>query len=181
MQGVQWMKVQLAEHDPHWHSEFEKVRSLLLQIWKENILDIQHVGSTSILGICAKPILDVGVVLRDLSAMDVAALEQHGYRYMGPRTPAQDRHLFILYVNKDGSEEVALHHIHCYPPGTEDFRLLVGFRDYLNTHPEEAQQYNFLKADLAQKYPHDRFAYSDGKRAFIERIHRILASSSQEE
>ena len=174
MQGVEWMKVRLLEHDPVWSEEFLHAKQLILKIWTDNVQDIQHVGSTSIHGISAKPILDIGVVLRDFRKMDMEAMEKQGYRYMGPRNEAGDRHLFILYVEQGEHKEIALQHIHCYPMGSDDFKALVGFRDYLNEHPDEAAEYDALKRELATKYANDRFAYSDGKKGFIEKINSRL-------
>ena len=174
MQGVKWMKVALSEHDDGWSAEFVRAKELITRLWGDNVLDIQHVGSTSVKGICAKPILDIGVVLRDFEGMDVGAMENAGYRYMGPRNADDSRRLFILYVEKDGCADVAVQHVHCYPPGDAGFAQLVGFRDYLNAHPEEAARYDSIKRKLAQTFADDRFAYSDGKRAFIEEINEKI-------
>lgn len=170
MQGVQWMKVKLLPHDDKWHEEFERTKQLICRVWGDAVVDVQHVGSTSIRSISAKPILDVAVVLRSFADMDVEALKNEGYRYMGARTESGDRQLFIMYTTRDGVEDVALEHIHCYEPGNADFSALVGFRDYLNAHPEAAREYDEIKRRLAEVHPDDRFAYSEGKRRFIERI-----------
>ena len=174
MRGVKWMKVDLSAPDSLWSAEFEQSKTLLSSIFGQNLLDIQHVGSTSIRGISAKPILDIGVVLKDLEKLDIAAMEHSGYRYMGPRNPAASRHLFFKYADSDQHDDIALEHVHCYGPDDSDFKILVGFRDYLNEHPDIAAEYDALKKDLAAKYPDDRFAYSDGKRSFIERIIDVL-------
>ena len=137
------------------------------RLWCDAVLDVQHVGSTSIRSISAKPILDVAVVLRSFADMDVEALKNEGYRYMGARTESGDRRLFIMYTTRDGVEDVALEHIHCYEPGNADFAALVGFRDYFNSHPEAAREYEEIKWRLAETNPEDRFAHSEGKREFI--------------
>ena len=170
MQGVQWMKVRLLPHDDIWHEEFNRVKQLIYRVWGEAVVDVQHVGSTSIRSISAKPILDVAVVLRSFVEMDVEALENEGYRHMGVRTESGDRRLFIRYAAGEGAGEVALEHVHCYEPENADFAALVGFRDYLNVHPEAAREYDEIKRRLAEAHPDDRFAYSEGKRRFIERI-----------
>lgn len=174
MKDRESMDVVINEHDPSWHDEFLRVKELIHRIWEDNVLDIQHVGSTSISGICAKPILDIAVRLRDLSKMDIEKMEEHGYEYMGARNENSDRHLFIRYNQKQSFENIALQHIHCYSPASEDYWLQIGFRDYLNKHPEEAMKYDSIKRQLAQRFPNDRYAYSDGKREFIENvIHQI--------
>ena len=155
MKDRESMNVVISEHDSAWHDEFLRVKELIHSIWEDNILDIQHVGSTSINGICAKPILDIAVLLRDLSKMDIEKMEALGYEYMGARDSASARHLFIQYSQKQGCEDIALQ---------------IGFRDYLNQHPEEAMKYDSIKRQLAQRFPNDRYAYSAGKRDFIDGV-----------
>lgn len=176
MQGVQWMKVVLEEHSEEWEREYRREEALLRDVMGGNILDIQHVGSTSVRGICAKPILDIAVLLRDIDATDLPKMEKAGFRYMGARNEKDSRRLFIRYVERDGVRDIALTHVHCYRvQAEEEFRQLVCFRDYLNRHPQEAMRYDRIKRELAKAHGDDRFAYSDGKRAFIERINSIIS------
>jgi len=70
---------------------------------------------------------------------------------------------------------VITHHIHVYEPGNHDYINLIGFRDYLNANPEAAMEYGNIKASAAENHSDDRFAYSDRKREFIERIIREIA------
>lgn len=170
MKDRESMNVVIMEHDSSWHDTFLRVKEQICLIWEDNVLDIQHVGSTSISGICAKPILDIAVRLRDLSKMDIEKMEELGYEYMGARNERSDRHLFILYSQKQGCENIALQHVHCYSPESEDYWLQVGFRDYLNNNPSEAMKYDSIKRQLAQDFPNDRYAYSDGKREFVENV-----------
>jgi len=180
MKDHESMNVVIVEHEPSWHDEFLRVKEQICLIWKDNILDIQHVGSTSINGICAKPILDIAVRLHDLSKMNIEKMEERGYEYMGARNVSNGRHLFILYSQKQGSENIALQHVHCYSPESEDYWLQVGFRDYLNNHPNEAMKYDSLKRQLAQDFPNDRYAYSNGKREFIENVIYQVRKSRQQ-
>lgn len=173
MEGVKRYQVRLAPHNPQWASEFEEVRAQLRERWRGNLLDVQHVGSTAILGICAKPILDVAVQLRSVGAMDVAALQEVGYEYCGPQHGSQTYHLFVLR----GEGQLSLRHIHCYDQGDGEFAQLVGFRDYLNSHPQAAQAYQALKRRLACQYPDDRAAYTQGKAAFINSIYARLGAT----
>lgn len=75
-------------------------------------------------------------------------------------------HLFVLR----GPGEISLQHIHCYDQTAPEFDQIVGFRDYLNAHPDAARQYEALKKDLAEKYPDNRPAYTKGKEDFIQNI-----------
>lgn len=135
MLGLKWKKVKLLPHDEAWNEEFLRTKSEIALIWGENVLEIEHVGSTAICNICSKP-------------------------------------MFAKYP--DGSEEFVTHHIHIYEPGNQDYINLVGFRDYLNSHPEAVDEYNAIKAKAADENPDDRFAYSDAKRKFIEGIIELI-------
>jgi GrpB-like predicted nucleotidyltransferase (UPF0157 family) len=170
MQGVQRYKVRLLPHDEMWEKEFWETKAQIQRIWPDNIIDIQHFGSTAVKGILAKPILDVAVVLKSFSDMDVEAMCRAGYDYCGLQKPDNDRYLFVLR----GEGEISLRHIHCYEPENQDFKRCIGLRDYLNTHPNEAFQYSELKHKLAEEFPEDRFAYTDGKWDFVQSIYRKL-------
>jgi len=135
LQGVDQYKVKLLPHDPLWQVEFIKTKALIQALWKDNTVDIQHFGSTAIRGIAAKPILDVAVVVKSFAEMDIEAMTRAGYEYCSLREPDNDRHFFMLR----GENEISLHHIHCYEPNNIDFKRCIGFRDYLNAHPEEAK------------------------------------------
>lgn len=170
MQGVKRYKVKLLPHDEMWDMEFGKAKARIQEIWGDNIIEIQHFGSTSIRGIWAKPILDVAVVLKTFADMDVQAMTDIGYDYCGLQKPNNDRHLFVL--RRD--DEISLQHIHCYEPNNLDFKHCIGFRDYLNNHPEAAREYSDLKRKLAEQFPDDRFAYTNAKWDFIKAIYNKL-------
>lgn len=171
MQGVSRYKVLLLPHDPAWESEFKQLKAQIHSLWQDNVLDVQHVGSTAVPSLSAKPILDVAVLLRSIDQMDVPALEQLGYEYRGPSGDTQDRYVFIRWHESSTPDnQIALTHIHCYGPDAQGFRLQVGFRDYLIAHPDAAAAYNALKSQLAARFPDDRFAYSAGKADFIRSI-----------
>lgn len=175
MQGVERYKVKLLPYDDTWEKEFLIVKEQIQCIWAYNVLDIQHFGSTAIRGIPAKPILDVAVVLKSFARMDVAAMKRIGYDYCGPQNPDNDRCLYVLR----GDNQISLRHIHCYEPGNEDFLYCIGFRDYLNCHPEVAAKYAELKLKLAEQYPDDRSAYTDGKHDFVQSVYARMKETFQ--
>lgn len=170
MEGVERYKVKLIPHNQKWEEEFLTVREEIKRQWNSNILDVQHVGSTAVQSICAKPILDVAVRLKSIKNMDIERLEKLGYSYCGPQHGNINYHLFVLR----GKNEISLRHIHCYDKGESEFDLLVGFRDYLNIHIDEAKRYEKLKKELAEKYLDDRIAYTNGKEDFIQSIYNKL-------
>ena len=170
LEGVERYKVKLLPHNPKWEKEFITVKSELIKCWDANIMDIQHVGSTAIKAISAKPILDIAVQLESVQNMNIDALRDMGYDYCGPRQGNEKYHLFVLR----GRDQISLRHIHCYDKTEREFDLLVGFRDYLNTHIEDALRYQNIKIRLAEQYPDDRNAYTQGKEEFIKDIYNKL-------
>lgn len=170
MQGLKWSQVKLLPHDKRWEDEYKLTEKRICGILGDSVLNIQHVGSTAVRGICAKPILDIAVVVTSFADMNVQAMNDAGYRYMGERTESGDRHLFVLYADDDAVVE----HIHCYEPGNRGFEDSVLFRDYLNAHPEIALEYDAVKRRAAEMSHDDRYAYSDGKHDFIEKTYREM-------
>lgn len=171
MEGVERYQVRLLPHQEAWEREFLAVRRLLWETLGSVALDIQHVGSTAMRGLEAKPILDVAVLVRSFGEMNAAGLTARGYEDCG-ESGVSGRRLFVL---RDGT--LSLRHIHCYEPGDPSFGAQVRFRDYLNAHPGEARAYGALKRALAAEYAGDRARYTAGKHAFIQ---RVLAESAGE-
>ena len=170
MEGVERYKVRLLKHNPAWEDEFLRVKALLLRVWKENLLAAEHVGSTAIPAIPAKPVLDVAVLLKSLDALDADALTSLGYEDCGWQNEEKTRRLFVLR----GEHGISLHHIHCYEENDPDFSRQVFFRDYLNAHPEAAREYAALKQALAGQFADNRAAYTKGKSEFIGQILRLM-------
>lgn len=174
MEGVERYKVRLLPHNPEWEKEFLEVEEEIKSCWGDNVIDVQHVGSTAIKSICAKPILDVAVRLKSIKIVDVKALSDAGYEYCGAQNENGTRHLFVLR----GENQLSLRHIHCYDKSDIEFDLLVGFRDYLNTHLEVALQYQQLKIRLAEQTPDDRVTYTKAKEQFIKSVYKKLQISN---
>ena len=110
MEGVERYQVRLLPHQDAWNTEFLKVSNMLKECWKEHIIDIQHVGSTAIPTICAKPILDVAVLVKSFDQLDKEALVQNGYDDCGFQHGKTTHRLFVLR----GPHQISLHHIHSY-------------------------------------------------------------------
>ena len=128
------------------------------------------IGTTSINGICAKPILDIAVVLKSFETMDVEGMKRAGYSYCGAQNEENDRYLFVLR----GEGQISLKHIHCYEPDNRDFYYVTRFRDFLNKYEDYAKEYNNLKMALAEQYPDDRYAYTEKKEGFIRMIYQKI-------
>lgn len=171
MQGVERYKVRLLPHCEEWKDEFKEAKKQLKEILGDNIVDIQHVGSTSINGICAKPILDIAVVVKSFEDMNIDEMKRTGYDYCGPQNKEKNRYLFVLR----GEGQISLRHVHCYEPNSTEFYFVTRFRDFLNEHEEYAKEYNDLKISLSKQYPDDRITYTSKKESFIKMIYEKIS------
>lgn len=135
MLGVPRNGVLLVNHNENWDYEFHKTKKLLQGIHKDNILDIQHVGSTAIKGIMAKPLLDIAIMLKDISIINFKGMQEYGYDYCGD-TGVPGKYFFMLR----GENEVSLQHIHCYAENSIHFADQIKFRDFISSNNEYADE-----------------------------------------
>lgn len=164
-------EVVIVDYNPTWPALFEQEKARLLAVAGPWIEDIQHVGSTAIPGLAAKPIIDIMIAIYDLNDVEkcVAPIESLGYGYMG-EYGLPERH-FFRKPPPDGWQG-RTHHIHMVLKGSNQWINQVSFRDYLCTHPEAREEYQDLKRALAQQYGNDREGYTDAKQEFIFSILR---------
>jgi GrpB-like predicted nucleotidyltransferase (UPF0157 family) len=158
--------VEIVPYDPAWSAVFREERDALaraLGAWLTG--PIEHIGSTAIPGVAAKPVVDVmaGVASLDASRPAIAVAETLGYCYF-PYQPDRE-HWFCK-----PSPWLRTHHLHLVPVDTPQWRRPLAFRDYLRAHPVVAGEYVALKHDLARRFRHDREAYTEAKRPFIDRV-----------
>ena len=160
--GLRRGTVELLEHQDEWMEEGRKCIGLLSSVLGKRAIAIEHVGSTAIRGIHAKPIIDIAVGMHSLDeAMDCREeLARHGIIFHGEDNPGQ-----FLFVITNG--ELRTHHIHFVPYNGEAWRNYIIFRDYLRSHPERAKAYDELKLKLASMYSDNRKAYTASKDSFI--------------
>jgi GrpB-like predicted nucleotidyltransferase (UPF0157 family) len=154
----------IAEYDPAWPQMFEEERARLQQAIGEWAFAIEHVGSTSIPGLAAKPIIDIGITLNELidALKCITPLHQLGYQCCGEFSiPGQIT---------DGVGRT--HQIHMYQRNHEQFRWHIAFRDYMRAHPEDAAEYATLKRDVASRHGDDIEKYIEGKHDYIRDILR---------
>lgn len=159
--------VNVVPPNPNWRSQFEAEARAIAPILRDTLKAIHHIGSTSIPGIYAKPIIDILVEVESLAAVDAQTPEFQalGYMAMGEFGIPGRR-----YLRKDNPEGVRTHHVHIFTAGSDQVTRHLNFRDYLTAHPDEAQQYSDLKRKLAQQYSQDIEGYIDGKDGFIKAI-----------
>lgn len=163
--GLRRGTVAVEPHTAEWEISAGRTVEQLKSILGGAAADVQHVGSTSVKGICAKPIIDIAVGVYDfdmlLALNDI--LEKNGFIYRGQDHPGQ--HLYVC-----GGEDFRTHHIHAVIYGSKAWHDYVNMRDYLNCHEDDAQAYSALKEALAEQYPEDRQTYTAKKSEFINEI-----------
>jgi GrpB-like predicted nucleotidyltransferase (UPF0157 family) len=176
--------IYLVDYDLRWPQMFEDERIRILGAIGEWVADVQHVGSTSIPGIAAKPIIDIAVHLHSLvDALKCITPLVEGLEYecLG-EFGIQDR----IYFRKPTATPLPgqsarhdragrTHQIHMYPLGHDQYAKQITFRDYLRAHPNAARAYEALKRDLAVRHAGDIEAYADAKSDFVQSILRSAA------
>lgn len=166
MIGLKTDMVKLEPYNYEWKKEFELEKERLLSILSGFEVDVQHVGSTSIEGCPAKPVIDIFIGIESLEYGEqlVPILVTNGYIYEGDGGRSGEH-----YFKKRGNN-VTTHHIHMAPNFGQIWKNQILFRDYLKTHPEIMQEYINLKTRLSIQFPDNRESYSAGKKDFIENI-----------
>lgn len=168
MIGLERGTVELCEHRPEWSHLYEMEVDRLQSIVGDRILAFEHIGSTAIEGVAAKPIIDLLAVVPDSGEPRdlIPVLEEHDYEYR-PNGDTQDRLFFAK-----GSPTNRTHYISLTEQGSDFHAEKLAFREYLRTHPTVAAEYEALKQSLAADYPDDRAAYTRQKGPFIETVLR---------
>ncbi len=163
--GLKRGTVQLVPFKETWAEAFQVEKTALKSALGDNAVDIQHVGSTAIIGLTAKPIIDIAIAVPSLDIVEqlMTPLHKLGYDYTDEQG-VPSRRFFAK-----GPESNRTHYLHISEANTE-YKRLVFFRDSLNRNPELCQQYESLKRTLAAKFPSDRAAYTQGKNDFIKKI-----------
>lgn len=166
--------VYIEPYDPLWPEMFREEKALLEPVLRPWMVgEIEHIGSTSIPGLPAKPIIDIGVPVETLegSLGAIEAVKPLSYCYF-PYKPD------IMHWFCKPSDAHRTHHLHLVPMESELWRDRLLFRDYLRSHPEAAEEYAALKFRLAEEHRRDREAYTELKGPFIlgiiERARREL-------
>lgn len=165
------MKVCVVPPDPFWPAMYEVEASQLREALGALVVEVHHIGSTAIVGIFAKPIIDILLVVQDLESLDAhnETMILLGYEPKG-EFGIPDRR----YFRKGSSINGRTHQVHSFKGGSPDTLRHIAFRDYMNHHAEAAQEYSALKQELAAAFPNDIQAYMNGKDAFIKR-HEAMA------
>lgn len=164
--GLRMGEVRLEKSNKEWKESFEIEKENLERIFKGIALKIEHVGSTSIEGISAKPIIDIAVAVKKLNDFEKVRDEFYNIKDYSIK---EDSPSDEILVRKGNPEEIT-HFIHIMEYNSERYKNQILFRDYLRTHEAERVEYEELKIKLAKKYKNDRKKYTANKNDFIQKV-----------
>jgi GrpB-like predicted nucleotidyltransferase (UPF0157 family) len=161
------IRVELREHDFEWSERATREGARLMAACPSSVIAVHHIGSTSIAGIVAKPIVDLIAVAASLSALDDSrtAIEALGYEWWG-EYGIEGRRYCTLSDRANGTRLV---HVHAFEEGSVGVERHLAFRDYLREHPTIARAYEAMKLRCRDRHPEDSYAYSDCKNDWIRR------------
>jgi len=164
--GLKRGELRVSPYREEWKNLFEIEKRDIKKIIGDYIKDIQHVGSTSIPGMPAKPILDIAIAVKDFeeARICIKPLCDMGYTFKGENGIPR-RHYFL-------KGEPCTHHIHLLEKISEEWERLILFRDYLRANQKTAEEYKELKRNLSEKLQGDRKAYQAAKSDFVASVIR---------
>jgi GrpB-like predicted nucleotidyltransferase (UPF0157 family) len=166
MVGLERGTVEIEPHREAWQREYEAEIERLAALGGDRIHRFEHVGSTAVRGLAAKPIVDLAGVVADLDAARelVPELEDAGYEHR-PDAEVPDR----VFLAK-GPRSERTHYLSLTEDGSEYLREALAFRDFLREHPGTRREYEALKRELAAETPEDRASYTAAKAEFVESV-----------
>lgn len=155
-------KVIVTAYDPEWAAGFERLKALIWPAVSDFALSVEHVGSTSVVGLAAKPIIDLDVVIPSAEHLPLAVrrLATLGYTHLGD-LGIEGRDAF------EAPQGLPRHHLYVCSQDSLGLRNHLALRDYLRSHPEAVRAYAELKLELARQYPDDIDRYVEGKTGMI--------------
>jgi len=157
-------EIVIADYDPAWAGQFAEIAGRVRAAFADGpLIAVEHIGSTAVMGLAAKPIIDIDVIIPSHSDVPgaIARLATLGYTHQGD-LGISGREAFHTPPG------TVPHHLYLCVCDNAEYRRQVTFRDYLRDHGDEAKRYEALKRDLAAQFPTDRAAYSADKSEFVE-------------
>ncbi|WP_252503864.1 GrpB family protein [Sporosarcina sp. Marseille-Q4943] len=158
------MKIRLSAYNEKWVQMFNDEALFLRGIFGEEIIKVEHFGSTAVPGMKAKPVIDMMCLVKDIKKIDSfnEQMDSLGYDVAG-EWGIEGRRLF----RKGGENRT--HHIHVYQHDNSHIHRHLVLRDYLRAHPDEVARYTYIKQELAQRYD-DTVLYSKEKKPFVKEL-----------
>ncbi|RTR39680.1 GrpB family protein [Shewanella canadensis] len=161
--------LEVVDYDPNWKKTFETERALLTKAIGINAVKIEHIGSTSVIGLAAKPVIDILIEVTKLKELDTANenLKALGYNIKGENGISGRR-----YFHKGGNQRT--HHVHTFQTNDLHLHRHRAFKEYLIAHPTIATEYAAIKKQAVSKSGNNINVYMVLKNDFIQK-HEILA------
>lgn len=166
--------IRLMHHDARWRQEFEQTRSSLLQSCQGHVTRVDHVGSTSIPGLIAQPIIDVVALVSDLSSLDAASLLIEGLNYQVADNPNWLEHSLVLQKPRHGE---VTHQVLLMVLGNPAHKRLIRMRDFLRSNPEEAVRFESTKIDHWKQANGDPDQYEQDKATVFSKLEDQMPGS----
>ncbi|WP_457557327.1 GrpB family protein [Candidatus Harpocratesius sp.] len=168
----------VVPYDPNWPEWFGKIKNYFLPALGSLTLAIEHVGSTSVPGLAAKPIIDVDIVIHRENFLKVREkLEQLGFIHEGD-FGIHDREAFKP-ISKEIESKLPPLHLYVCPEDSEELHRHINFREYLKDHPSISARYGAVKIESAKKYPFDIDAYISAKSPIIQEIYENIKKTKE--
>lgn len=158
-----------AEYSPEWPRQFEEEAARLKSLLGDELIEVHHIGSTSVPELAAKPVIDLLPLVREITAIDelTPLMQKAGYKAWGEYGLPGRR-----YFTKDGGD-YRTHNIHIYQADHPDVTRHLAFCAYLRHDEAARQEYEALKREVYARHPADITAYNHGKDAWIKRIETV--------
>ena len=158
-------------YDPKWALEFEKIKNEIFPVIVDDIISIEHVGSTSVPGLWAKPVIDIDVVIDDgkLSVI-IDKLASTGYCHRGD-LGIIGREAFDY--KEEEKSHLMKHHLYVCVKDNPELKQHLAFRDFLRSSAEYREKYSNIKIEMAKKFPHDIENYILGKQPVVMEIYEL--------
>ena len=169
----------VVDYDPQWPILFEKEKEAITAALGNQLLMVEHMGSTAVPGLAAKPVIDIAVGIQSLlgALVLIPCIEQLGYIY----DPVLEQLVPERRFFWKGTPTVHTYHLHLAEPDHPVLRKPLQFRDHLRKHTDAVQEYGVLKRELARSCVQDLDAYVAGKTGFIENVMLQIETESQKD
>ncbi|MDN7243242.1 GrpB family protein [Planococcus sp. N028] len=160
-------RVTVTDYNPEWETQFELAAAEIRKVLGEECVAVYHIGSTSVQGLAAKPVIDLMPVVRDIQKIDRfnEEMAKIGFVAKGENGLTGRR-----YFQKGGDERT--HHVHVYQEGNKEIARHLVFCNYLRENPRVAEEYGTLKKKLAKEHPYDIQKYIEGKEPLVIQIEK---------
>ncbi|WP_163539867.1 GrpB family protein [Gracilibacillus sp. YIM 98692] len=161
-------KVEIMPYDEAWPEKYLEASEEIKTVLGQELLYLYHIGSTSIPGMAAKPIIDILAEVQDIQRIDDYNNEmvKQGYTPKG-ENGIEGRRYFVK-----GNDEERTHHVHIFETGSKEIIKHLAFREYLTYHEQDMERYKKVKEDLAEKYPENVKLYQEEKASLIDELNQ---------